>query len=443
MGDHKGLLTGEHFMLGDHAAAEGAILAGCRFFAGYPITPATETAERMSVRLPQVGGIYIQMEDELASMNAILGASWAGVKSMTATSGPGFSLMMENLGLGIMLETPCVLVNVQRGGPSTGLPTLVGQQDMMQARWGSHGDYEIIALAPTSPQELFDLTIKAFNLSEEFRIPVLVMTDAEVGHMTEKVVIPPPEDIVIVDRPQVRRGDVEPDLFRIFRDRPTGNGRKESHQPFVSPMAVAGQGYRIHVTGLTHDERGYPGMNALTQEWNVTRLIDKIRDHRDDIIQLEEQYLDDAEVVVVSYGISARTSLWPIELARQEGIKVGYLRLITVWPFPDERIRELAKGVRAFVVPELNMGQIVREVERCAAGQAHTFGANRAGGDILEPFHVLEVIRRAAGRTASDGSTTGASSSGGGHQAKLRADEALGHSDRNLAVSGSTETGER
>ena len=182
-------------MLGDHAAAEGAILAGCRFFAGYPITPATEIAERMSVRLPQVGGVYIQMEDELASMNAILGGSWAGVKSMTATSGPGFSLMMENLGLGIMLETPCVLVNVQRGGPSTGLPTLVGQQDMMQARWGSHGDYEIIALAPTSPQELFDLTIRAFNLSEKYRTPVLVMTDAEVGHMTEKVVIPPPEEI--------------------------------------------------------------------------------------------------------------------------------------------------------------------------------------------------------------------------------------------------------
>jgi len=391
MNAQKGLLTGAHFMLGDHAAAEGAILAGCRFFAGYPITPATEIAEQMSVRLPQVGGIYIQMEDELASMNAILGASWAGAKAMTATSGPGFSLMMENLGLGIMLETPCVLVNVQRGGPSTGLPTLVGQQDMMQARWGSHGDYEIIALSPTSPQELFDLTIRAFNLSEKYRVPVLVMTDAEVGHMTEKVVIPAPEEIEIVDRPQVRKGDVAPDHFRIYRDR-SGNG-------YVSPMAVAGEGYRIHVTGLTHDERGYPGMNAQTQEWNIARLIDKIRAHSDDIIQVEEQYLDDAEVVVVSYGISARTSLWPIELARQEGIRVGYLRLITVWPFPEERIRKLAKGIRAFVVPEINMGQIVREVERCAAGQAQVLGANRAGGDILEPEHVLNVIRKAAGRT--------------------------------------------
>jgi 2-oxoglutarate ferredoxin oxidoreductase subunit alpha len=391
----KGLLTGEHFLLGDYAAAEGAILAGCRFFAGYPITPATEIAERMSVRLPQVGGVYIQMEDELASMNAILGASWAGAKSMTATSGPGFSLMMENLGLGVMLETPCVLVNVQRGGPSTGLPTLVGQQDMMQARWGSHGDYEIIALSPASPQELFDLTIRAFNLSEKFRTPVLVMTDAEVGHMTEKVVIPSPDEIEIVNRPQVRRGDVEPDHFRIFRDSPAGGCRNGG---YISPMAIAGEGYRIHVTGLTHDERGYPVMNARAHEWNVSRLVNKIRAHRDEIMQVEEQNLDDAEVVVVSYGISARTSLWPIELARREGIRVGYLRLITVWPFPEERIHQLAQQIHAFVVPEINMGQISREVERSVAGQARVWGANRAGGDILEPHYVLNVIRQAAGR---------------------------------------------
>jgi 2-oxoglutarate ferredoxin oxidoreductase subunit alpha len=393
MSEPRGLLTGEHFLLGDYAAAEGAILAGCRFFAGYPITPATEIAERMSVRLPQVGGVYIQMEDELASMNAVLGGSWAGVKSMTATSGPGFSLMMENLGLGIMLETPCVLINVQRGGPSTGLPTLVGQQDMMQARWGSHGDYEIIALSPTSPQELFDLTVRAFNLSEKYRTPVLVMADAEVGHMTEKVVIPAPEEIEIIQRRQVQKGDVEPDHFRIYRDMSQGDGNGH-----VSPMTAAGEGYRIHVTGLTHDERGYPAMHARAQEWNINRLINKIRAHRDDIIQVEERYLDDAEVVVVSYGISARTSLWPIEQARQEGIRVGYLRLITVWPFPEERVRALARGIRAFVVPEINMGQIVREVERCAGGQAEVFGAHRAGGDILEPHHVLNMIRQAAGR---------------------------------------------
>jgi 2-oxoglutarate ferredoxin oxidoreductase subunit alpha len=330
---------------------------------------------------------------------------------MTATSGPGFSLMMENLGLGIMLETPCVLVNVQRGGPSTGLPTLVGQQDMMQARWGSHGDYEIIALSPTSPQELFDLTIRAFNLSEKYRTPVLVMTDAEVGHMTEKVVIPSPEEIEIVNRPQVRRGDVEPDLFRIYRDMsqrdasrdPQPDTIEDNGNGYVSPMVAAGEGYRIHVTGLTHDERGYPGMNARTQAWNLARIMNKIRANLSDIIQVEEQNLDDAEVVVVSYGISARTSLWPIELARREGLRVGYLRLITVWPFPEDQIRQLAGRVRAFVVPEINMGQIAREVERCACGQARIFRANCAGGDILEPDHVLDVIRAAAGVVEQEG----------------------------------------
>lgn len=391
MAQNKGYLTGEHFMLGDHACAEGAILAGCRFFAGYPITPATEIAERMSVRLPQVTGKYVQMEDELASMNAVLGASWAGVKSMTATSGPGFSLMMENLGLGIMLETPCVLVNVQRGGPSTGLPTLVGQQDMMQARWGSHGDYEIIALSPGSPQELFDLTIRAFNLSEKFRTPVLVMTDAEVGHMTEKVVIPPPEEVEILNRPQVNRGDLEPEHFRIYRSDPKGKAS------YVSPMVKAGDGYRIHVTGLTHDERGYPAMNAEANQWNVSRIMEKINANRKEIIQVEKDKLRGAQVIVVSYGISARTSLWPIEKARMEGLKVGYLRLVTVWPFPDELITQLAEKVDAFIVPEINMGQISREVERCAHGKARVIGVNKPGGDILDPDEVLHAIRLGAG----------------------------------------------
>lgn len=301
--------------------------------------------------------------------------------------------MMENLGLGVMLETPCVLVNVQRGGPSTGLPTMVGQQDMMQARWGSHGDYEIIALSPTSPQDLFDLTIRAFNLSEKYRIPVLVMTDAEVGHMTEKVVIPPVEEIELIERPQVYRGDVEPEHFRVYRDSANGgNG-------YISPMVSAGEGYRIHVTGLTHDERGYPAMSPEANEWNVRRIIDKIQTHKDDIIEVEEQNLKDAEVLVISYGISARTSLWPIEMARQEGIRVGFLRLITVWPFPEERVHALAKKVKGIVVPELNMGQMAREVERCVAGQTPVYGVHRAGGDVLEPEHVLETIRKAAGKT--------------------------------------------
>jgi 2-oxoglutarate ferredoxin oxidoreductase subunit alpha len=378
-----GILTGEFFMMGDVACAEGAISAGCHFFAGYPITPATEIAERMAARMPQVGGTYIQMEDELASMIAVLGASWGGVKAMTATSGPGFSLMMENLGLGIMTETPCVLVNVQRGGPSTGLPTLVAQGDMMQARWGSHGPYEIIALAPSSPQELFDLTIRAFNLAEKYRTPVLVMTDAEVGHMTEKVVIPLPEEIEIVSR---RRPTVPPDEYLPY----------EAGDDLVPPMASTGEGYRFHITGLTHDERGYPGMDAETQERLIYRLVEKIRRNRDDIIQLEEDGLEDAEVIVCSYGIAARTALWPVELARGEGIKVGTLRLITVWPFPEERIRQLAREVKAFVVPELNYGQIVLEVERCAAGQAEAILVRHAGGDIHDPRKVLEAIRRAA-----------------------------------------------
>jgi 2-oxoglutarate ferredoxin oxidoreductase subunit alpha len=378
-----GVLTGEFFMMGDVACAEGAISAGCRFFAGYPITPATEIAERMAERMPQVGGTYIQMEDELASMIAVLGASWGGAKAMTATSGPGFSLMMENLGLGIMTETPCVLVNVQRGGPSTGLPTLVGQGDMMQARWGSHGPYEIIALSPSSPQELFDLTIRAFNLSEKYRTPVLVMTDAEVGHMTEKVVIPPPEEVETFPR---RKPTVPPDEYQPY----------EADDDLVPPMANAGEGYRFHVTGLTHDERGYPVIDAETQDRLITRLVEKIRKNKDDIIQLEEDGLEDAEVVVCAYGISARTALWPVELARGEGIKVGTLRLITVWPFPEGRIRQLAGKVKAFVVPEINYGQIALEVERCAAGQAKVILVRHAGGGIHDPERVLEAIRRAA-----------------------------------------------
>jgi len=380
----RGVLSGEFFMMGDIACAEGAISAGCRFFAGYPITPATEVAEHMSYRMPEVGGTYIQMEDELGSMAAILGASWGGVKAMTATSGPGFSLMMENLGLGIMTETPCVLVNVQRAGPSTGLPTLAAQGDMMQARWGTHGPYEIIALAPSSPQELFDLTIRAFNLSEKYRLPVLVMTDAEVGHMTEKVVIPPPEEIELCPR---RLVTVPPGEYLPFK----------ADGDLVPPMAVFGQGYRFHATGLTHDERGYPDTADDSAQWPlIQRLIDKIRVNKRDIIQLEEDNLQDAEVVVCSYGISARTALWPMELARKEGIKVGLLRLITVWPFPEERVRELARKVKAFVVPELNFGQVALEVERCAAGQAEVILVPHPGGNVHEPGKVLEALREAA-----------------------------------------------
>ncbi len=374
-------LAGEFFMSGDDACAEGAISAGCRFFAGYPITPASEIAERMSERLPEVAGSYIQMEDEIASLAAVLGASWGGVKAMTATSGPGFSLMMENLGLGIMTETPCVIVNVQRGGPSTGLPTLTGQGDMMQARWGSHGSYSIIALSPDSPQELYGLTIKAFNLSEKYRLPVLVMTEAATGHMYEKVVIPPMNEIEVVHRrkPTVSAGEYLP--FKPDAD-------------LVPPMANAGEGYRVHISGLTHDERGYPAMTAEAQDRLVRRLVDKIEQNRDDIIDLEEDGIDGAEVVVCSYGISARVSRIAVEQARAEGIRVGMLRLITVWPFPEDRIRDIAGQTRVFVVPEVNYGQISLEVERCACGKAKTVLVPHMGGGVHAPETIFKAIKQ-------------------------------------------------
>ena len=375
-------LVGEFFLSGDEACAEGAISAGCRFFAGYPITPATEIAERMSDRLPEVGGTYIQMEDELASMAAILGASWGGVKAMTATSGPGFSLMMENIGLGVMLETPCVVVDIQRAGPSTGLPTLTAQGDMMQARWGSHGHYSLIALAPDSPQELYDLTVKAFNLSEKYRVPVLVMSEAATGHMYEKVVIPPVDEIQTTPRrkPTVSREEYLP--YKADAD-------------LVPPMANAGDGYRFHVTGLTHDERGYPAMNAEAQDKLIKRLVGKIEVNRDEIIDLEEDGIDDAEVVVCAYGIPSRISQMAIEHAREEGIKAGLLRMITVWPFPEDRIKEIAGQVKALVVPEINYGQIALEVERCAGGKAETILVPHMGGTVHDPESVLNAIRQA------------------------------------------------
>ena len=378
-----GFLRGEFFMSGDEACAEGAISAGCRFFAGYPITPATEIAERLSERLPEVGGLYIQMEDELASMAAILGASWAGVKAMTATSGPGFSLMMENIGLGVMMETPCVVVNMQRGGPSTGLPTLTGQGDMMQARWGSHGCYSIIALSPESPQEVFDLTIRAFNLSEEYRVPVLVMAEAATAHMYEKVVIPPPDEIEVSSR---RKPSVPPGEYKPF----------EPDFDLVPPMANAGEGYRFHATGLTHDERGYPTSSVEAQDKLVRRLVEKIEKNQDKIIELEEDGVDDAEVVVCAYGISARVARIAVGRAREEGIRVGMLRFITVWPFAEDRIRQLSRKAKAFVVPEINYGQIALEVERCAGGRARTIRVSHMGGGVYNPDLILRAIERAA-----------------------------------------------
>jgi 2-oxoglutarate/2-oxoacid ferredoxin oxidoreductase subunit alpha len=377
------VLTGEHFLNGDDACAEGAIAAGCRFFAGYPITPATEIAERMARRLPEVSGIYIQMEDEIASMAAVLGASWGGTRAMTATSGPGFSLMMENIGLGMMMETPCVVVNIMRGGPSTGLPTLVGQGDVMQARWGSHGDYGVIALSPSSPQESFDMTIRAFGLSERFRIPVIVLSDELVGHMSERVVIPPKKEIPRIVRRKPKRGQAEFLPFLGERD-------------LVPPMACAGEGYRLHVTGLTHDEMGYPVITAEAQERLVRRLCDKIRRYTSEILQIEEDGTEDAEIVVVAYGCSARSAREAIEITRAQGVRVGFLRLCTLWPFPEDRIRELAaRGVRGFVVPEVNYGQIAGEVERCAGG-GDVMMVGLMGGAVHTPDLIAEAIEEMA-----------------------------------------------
>jgi len=373
------VLTGEHFMTGDVACAEGAMAAGCLFFGGYPITPATEIAEHMSARLPEVGGTFIQMEDEIGAIASVIGASCAGVKSMTATSGPGFSLMMENIGLAICIESPCVIANVQRAGPSTGLPTQGAQSDMMQARWGSHGHYEIIALAPSSPQEIFYQTITAFNLSEKYRLPVLIMTDEMVGHLSERVIIPDAKDIKTVSR---KRPKGRKDRLKPYRPGPDG----------IAPMPIAGEGYNVHMTGLTHDERGYPVMTVDAQYEMMERIIGKVRKNLDDIIRTESYRLDDAEIVIVSYGVSSRTCLAAVDEAREQGIKAGLLRLITVWPFPEDQIRNLAEKVKGFVTVEINLGQIHLEVERCAGGKAPAFLVGHPGGTIIPPERVINTL---------------------------------------------------
>lgn len=381
--DPKGVLTGVHFLDGDHACCEGTLAAGARFAAGYPITPSTEVVERFASRIPTVGGIFIQMEDELAASITIQGAVWGGAKAFTVTSGPGFSLMMEHIGYAAMTETPCVFVNVQRGGPSTGLPTLPAQADMMQAKWGSHGDYSIIALCPNSPQECFDLTIQAFNLAEEFRVPVMMMLDECVGHMTEKVIIPEADQIEVTPRRYTKQA---PEQFRLFR--PMENLAPE--------MVKAGDGYRFHVTGLTHDERGYPSMNVETQNRMVRRLNEKLQPFSNGRALCETEGLEDAEVVVVSYGITSRVAQRALRLARERGIRAGKFRIISAWPFPVDHIRELAARVKAFVVPELNLGQMVLEVERAAAGKAAVIPVTHAGGTVHNPEVILNAIVEAA-----------------------------------------------
>jgi len=372
------VFTGTHFMKGDYVCAEGGIAAGCRFFAGYPITPATEVATRMASRLDRIGGNYIQMEDELASMAAILGASNAGVKSMTATSGPGLSLMLENIGLGFMTETPCVIVNIQRGGPSTGMPTLVGQQDMLQARWGSHGDYETVAYVPANVQEMFDLTVQAFNTAEVLRLPVFVLADQSIGHMTGRVVIPPADEITVVNRVVAEPSD---DDFRPF----------DSRRSDVPPMAHAGEGHHVHVTGLTHDERGYPAISAEAQRPMQERMLGKVRNRVDELVMVEQVQIDDAELVVVAFGSLSGSVRQAVLFARANGLKVGLLRLITAWPFPERIVREVSQSARALLVAEINMGQMVHPVREVA--ECPVYGYCHAGGALPPPAELLAHIR--------------------------------------------------
>ncbi len=382
--DRIGVLTGVHFIDGDFAAAEGALAAGCRFAAGYPITPSTEVVERLASRFPFVGGLFVQMEDEIASSIAIQGAVWGGAKAITVSSGPGISLMAEHIGYAAMTETPCVFINVQRGGPSTGLPTLPGQADVMQARWGSHGDYAVIALCPNSPQEAFDLTVVAFNYAERYRVPVIMLLDECIGHMLEKVVIPPADRIEVVPRNYTEK---RPGQYLPYAPGPD----------LVPEMVKAGMGHRFHITGLTHDERGYPVMTAPAQDKLIRRLVDKVRRAVRDISLHEATRLEGAEVVVVSYGITSRVVHRAAEVAREQGAKVGLLRLKTIWPFPEHLIDQLLAGkVRSIVVPELNLGQLVLEVDRVTRGRAKVISVPHAGGAVHEVGTIVEAILEAA-----------------------------------------------
>jgi 2-oxoglutarate ferredoxin oxidoreductase subunit alpha len=372
-------------MTGNEACAEGALAAGLRFFAGYPITPSSEIAEELASALPRVGGHFIQMEDEIAAMGAIIGASLTGAKSMTATSGPGFSLKQENIGYACMAEVPCVIVNVQRGGPSTGLPTLPQQSDVMQARWGTHGDHPIIALCPQSVRETFDLTVRAFNLSEEYRIPVILLMDETVAHISEKVQLPSPEEIVVVDR---RPPTVPPAEYLPYR----------YTEDDIPEMASFGSGYRFHVTGLSHDQTGFPTNNPVEIDLQVRRINRKVERYRDRLVEVERFALDDAEVALFAYGSTARSARRAVMLARDKGLKVGLLRPRTLWPFPEVEVREVGARVRAFVVAEMNLGQMAHEVEWAVSGRCPVARVNRVDGEPISPAQILGAVEEAVQR---------------------------------------------
>lgn len=372
------------FWQGNTALAHGALAAGCNFFGGYPITPSTEIAEVMAEELPKKGGRFIQMEDEIAGIASIIGASIAGAKSLTATSGPGFSLKQENLGLAYIAEIPIVVVDVMRGGPSTGLPTKTAQQDVMQARWGTHGDHATICYAPSSVQECYDLAIKAFNMAERFRQPVLILSDEVVGHMREKVTKRDLNSLKTLNRV---RPTVAPDKFTPYEADPrTG----------VPAMASFGDGYSWHVTGLTTNDWGFPTNNSVEIEKKMLRLMSKVDRARDEIAEYEAEHMDGASVVVVAYGSVGRSALRAVRDARKKGIAAGYFRPITLWPFPDKELAKMALGAKTILVPELNCGQMVLEVERLIKGRSEVRAMNLVNGELFKPSEIGRVIEEVA-----------------------------------------------
>ncbi|SNR88381.1 2-oxoglutarate ferredoxin oxidoreductase subunit alpha [Anaerovirgula multivorans] len=368
-------------MQGNEACVEGALAAGMKFYAGYPITPSTEIAEICAQKLPQIGGKFIQMEDEIAGMAATIGGSLAGLKSMTATSGPGFSLKQENIGYAALAEIPCVIIDVQRAGPSTGLPTAPSQGDIMQAKWGTHGDHPVIALSPTSVRETFDLTIKAFNLAEKYRTPVFLMLDEIVGHMREKIEIPAEDEIEVIDRLKPEVGDTN---YMAYR--PVEGG-------LVPPMAAFGEGFSFHVTGLMHDEFGFPTNDAEVSDNLLRRIMKKIDVNVNDIIMYEEEQVEDADLIVLAYGGTARSARSAVKKARELGLKVGLFKALTIWPSPEKRVKELISNTKKILVPELNLGQYVLEVERIVAGQAEVSHLGKVNGEAITPEEILTKIR--------------------------------------------------
>ena len=371
--------TEPRLMQGNEACGEGAIVAGAHFFAGYPISPATEVMEYLAKHLPKYGGKFIQMEDEIASLGAVIGASIAGDKAITATSGPGFSLMQENLGFACMTEVPCVIVNVQRGGPSTGMPTSPSQGDIMQARWGTHGDHSIIVLTPSSVYETFDLTVKAFNLAEKFRVPVILLMDEVIAHMREKVQLPPADEVYIYNRV---KPSLPPEDYRPF----------EGNEKGVPAIANFGEGYRFHITGLAHDRQGFPSNNPLVVNKFLLRLQRKIENNKKEMTFFDTEKADDAKILIVACGAVARSATRAVKMGREKGIPLGLLKLITIWPFPDHVLDKFADKVEKIIVVEMNMGQLKGEVTRAVGHKTQVEGLCMQHGDLLTPDEIMDKV---------------------------------------------------